>query len=126
VTALQVAGGLVALALFLVGVAGWIAPRRAAAWYGVSAGDEPAPHALARAAALRDVVMGVVLAAAVYFRDVPLTIVIAIAGIVLAIGDAAIVYHASGRRWHRAHGSHLVGIVAFVLVLAMALLAVGI
>lgn len=124
-TALQVVAWLVALALIAAGGAGLLVPRAAARWYGAPAEADGA-HGFVRAAALRDLAIGVVLAAAVYFRDVPLTIVVAVAGIGLAIGDFVIAYHASGRRVRSEHASHLAGVVAFVLVLAMALLAVGI
>lgn len=124
-TPLQIVAWLVALGLVTTGAAGLLAPRAAARWYGVSAEGDGA-HGFVRASALRDLAIGAVLAATAYFHDVALTIVIAIAGIVLAIGDFAIAYHASGRRVRREHATHLAGAVAFVLVLAMALLAIGI
>ena len=124
-TALQIVAYLVALALVATGAAGLGAPRAAARWYGLPAEGDGA-HGFVRAAALRDLAIGVVLAAAAYFHDVAVTIVVAIAGIALALGDFAIAYHASGQRVRREHASHLAGAAAFVLVLAMALLAVGI
>lgn len=124
-TALQIVAYLVALALAAIGAAGLGFPRGAARWYGLTA-DGDSAHAFVRAAALRDLAIGVVLGAAAYFHDVAVTIVVAIAGIVLAIGDFAIAYHASGRRVRREHASHFAGALAFALVLAMALLAVGI
>jgi hypothetical protein len=125
VTALQIVAALVALGLAIAGVAGILWPERGERLYGAPPSGGEA-HGFVRAAAVRDVVIAVILGAAAYVADVPVMVVVAIAGIALAACDAAIAYHASGKRWHRGHGVHLAGIVAFVLVLAMALLAVGI
>jgi hypothetical protein len=123
-TALLVAGGIVALALVLVGVVALAAPHRMASIYGLPL-DGNAARGFARATGIRDVALGTILAAAVYYRDVPLIVVLAVAGVILSLTDLAIAYHASGRQLRREHGVHVGGVVAFVLILTMALFAVG-
>ncbi len=123
-TALSIAGGIVALALILVGIFALIAPHRMAHAYGLPL-DGQASRGFARATGIRDVAIGAVLGAAVYFRDVPLLIVLAIAGVVLSLTDLAIAYHGGGRKLRREHGVHVGGVIAFVLILTMALFAIG-
>jgi hypothetical protein len=123
-TALLVAGGIVALALVVVGAVALMAPHRMAVAYGLPL-DGNAARGFARATGIRDVALGAVLAAAVYFRDVPLLVVLAIAGVILSLTDLAIAYHAGGRKLRREHTVHVGGVVAFVLVLTMALFAIG-
>lgn len=124
-TGVTIAGGVVAVALVLVGIAALIAPHPVARAYGLPA-DGDAARGFVRATGIRDVVIGGVLAATVYARDVPLIVVVAIAGIVLSLADAFIAYHSGGKRWRPEHGIHAAGAIAFVLVLAMALLAIGV
>ncbi|HEY1655193.1 MAG TPA: DUF4267 domain-containing protein [Candidatus Tumulicola sp.] len=123
-TALGIVGALVAVALALVGAAALLAPGRVASAYGLPAGAE-STHGFVRATGIRDVVIAVVLGATVYFGDRPLLIVVAAAGVALSLADLFNAYHTGGRRWRREHVSHLGGIVAFVLVLTMALFAIG-
>lgn len=119
-----VVGGVIALALAIVGALALIAPNVIAEAYGLHA-DGDAARGFVRATGIRDIVIGLILAAAIYFRDLPLLIVVAIGGIVLSLTDLVIAYHAGGRRLGRPHAVHFSGAVAFVLVLAMALLAIG-
>jgi hypothetical protein len=123
-TAALTVGGLVALALALVGAAALIAPHRVAHGYGLPA-DGEAAGGFVRAMGIRDLAIAAVLAATIYFRDMPLLVVVAIVGIALSAADLFIAYHAGGRRWRREHASHAGGVVAFVLVLTMALFAIG-
>jgi len=52
--------------------------------------------------------------------------VLAVVGIAVSITDLLILSHHGGvRRFHPAHAVHASGIVAFVLVIAMALFAIG-
>ncbi len=124
-TALTIVGGLVALALAAVGAIALLAPRRLAAAYGLPS-DADSSHGFVRATGLRDVVIAIVLAATIYLGDRTLLIVVAAAGVALSLADLFNAYHSGGRRWRREHVSHVGGVIAFVLVLAMALFAIGI
>jgi hypothetical protein len=117
---------LAALALVVLGVAALVNPIGMSHFYGIPIEGEHA-HGLGfvRAAGNRDLVIGLVLGAAVYYRFWPLIDVMLAAGVLLALGDFWIAYHAAGQRFHKAHAMHGAGIVAFVLVLAMALFAIG-
>ena len=118
-------GWLIAIVLVLVGLYALVAPRSIAPHYGV-ASEERSAHGYVRATGIRDVAIGVALGATAYFRFLPLLIVLAVAGIAVSIADLWIVWHHGGaRRLHLAHGVHAAGVVAFVLILAMALFAVG-
>ena len=123
-SAVFVIGGLVALALAIVGVLALAAPHRMAHAYGLPVQDGPA-GGFVRAMGIRDLVIAAVLGATVYFHDIPLLVVVAVAGIVLSVTDLVIAYHTGGKHWRREHVTHVGGVVAFVLVLAMALFAVG-
>ncbi len=79
-----------------------------------------------RATGIRDVAIGVVLAATAYLHLLGLLVIIAAVGIAVSIGDLWVVsQHGGARRFHRAHAIHASGIVAFILVIAMALFAIG-
>lgn len=119
-----IVGGLVALGLIVVGIVALFAPHAMARAYGLPL-EGHAAAGFARATGIRDVALGAILAAAVYYRDVPLIVVLSIAGIVLSVTDFAIAYHAGGKRLRREHAVHVAGGVAFVLVLTMALFAIG-
>jgi hypothetical protein len=115
---------LVALGLVILGVAALVNPMWMARFYGLPV---EADHALGfvRSTASRDLTIGLVLGAALYYQYWPLIDVLLAAGILLSAGDFWIAYHAAGKRFHRAHAVHGVGIVAFVLILTMALFAFG-
>jgi hypothetical protein len=123
-TIVLIVAGLLALALVLVGAFALIRPDGLARVYGLPVEGEAA-RGFVRATGIRDLVIGTILGAAVYFRDVPLLVVLASAGIVLSLGDLLISYHGGGKRLRREHGLHAGGVVAFVLVLAMVLFAIG-
>jgi hypothetical protein len=125
VTAAFVAGAVVAVALILVGLWALFDPHRMAHAYGLPA-EGPHAHGFTRATGIRDLIIGGVLGAAVVLHDLPFIAVLAVAGIVLSIADFVIAYHGAGRRIRPAHANHLAGVIAFILVLAMALLAIGI
>jgi hypothetical protein len=124
VSALPLAGGIVALALVIVGIVALAAPHRMAHAYGLPL-DGNSSRGFARATGIRDVAIGVALGAAVYYRDVPLLVVLAAAGVILSLTDLAIAAHAGGWKLRREHGVHAAGVIAFVLVLTMALFAIG-
>jgi hypothetical protein len=118
-------GWAIAIVLVAVGVYALVAPRALARAYGVAVEGREA-HGYVRAAGIRDVAFGIALGAAAYFHYVPLLIVLAVAGIAVSVADFWIVWHHGGaRRLHPAHAIHASGIVAFVLVIAMALFAIG-
>lgn len=112
------------VALVIAGIYGLAAPRGMARLYGAPI-DDASGAGFVRATGARDLAFGIALAAAAYFREVPLLIVLAAAGIFLSIADFSIVYHAGGGRLRPAHGFHASGIVAFILVLTMILFAFG-
>ena len=118
-------GWLIAGVLVAVGLYALLAPRGIARHYGVPVeGDRETAYV--RATGIRDVAIGVILAAVAYFHAIPLLIVVAALGIVVSIADLWVVArHGGGHRPHAAHAVHASGIVAFVLVIAMALFAVG-
>ncbi|MBV9717913.1 MAG: DUF4267 domain-containing protein [Candidatus Eremiobacteraeota bacterium] len=115
----------VAAVLVGVGLFALASPAALARRYGIAVHGHDAAGWV-RATGIRDVALGVVLAAAAYTHARALTIVVAAMGIVISIADLGIVMRHGGSEKHRgAHAGHAAGIVAFVLVLAMALFAVG-
>ena len=114
-----------AAALAIVGILGIVAPHGMARIYGAPTGGHASAGGFARATAVRDLALGLALGAAAYYRVTGLLVVLAISGIIVSAADFAIAYHASGRRMHASHIGHGAGIVAFILVLTMALFAVG-
>jgi hypothetical protein len=118
-------GWVVAVVLLLIGLYALVSPHAVARGYGVHADGHDA-HGYVRATGIRDIALGVLLGAVAYFHSLPLLIVFAAVGIVVSIADLTIVWHhAHERRVHVAHGIHASGIVAFVLIIAMALFAIG-
>jgi hypothetical protein len=118
--ALVIAAVLVAFGIYAI-----VDPRALAHYYGVSV-EGHRESGFVRATGIRDVAIGVALAATAYFKLLPLLIVLAVVGIAVSAADLWIVSHHGGhRRFHAAHGVHASGIVAFVLVIAMALFAIG-
>lgn len=125
VTAAIYLGWIIAIALVVIGLYALISPRDVARHYGVRVeGDRETAYV--RATGIRDVAIGVVLAATAYLHVLPLLIVVAAVGIVVSVADLWVVRrHGGAHRLHMAHAIHASGIVAFVLVIAMALFAVG-
>lgn len=118
-------GWIVAVVLVVLGLYALASPQALARGYGVSADGHDA-HGYVRATGIRDVALGVLLGATAYFHSLPLLIVFAAVGIVVSVADLAIVWHhGHERRLHAAHGIHASGVVAFVLIIAMALFAIG-
>jgi hypothetical protein len=118
-------GWIVAVVLVVVGLYAIFAPHPLARGYGVPV-DGNQGAAFVRATGIRDVAFGVALGAAAYFHILPLLIVLAVTGIAVSAFDFWVVWHHGGpHRPHAAHAIHGSGIVAFILVLAMALFAVG-
>jgi len=118
-------GWIIAVVLVAVGLLALLAPHSLARHYGVAVeGDREAAYV--RATGIRDVAIGIVLAATAYYRILPLLIILAVVGIAVSIADLYVVSrHGGHRRPHSAHALHASGIVAFILVIAMALFAIG-
>ncbi|HVR46001.1 MAG TPA: DUF4267 domain-containing protein [Candidatus Binatia bacterium] len=118
-------GWAIAIVLIFIGVWALVSPHALAREYGVQVeGHEAA--GFVRATGIRDVAIGVVLAATAYLHLLGLLVIIAAVGIAVSIGDLWVVsQHGGMRRFHRAHAIHASGIVAFILVIAMALFAIG-
>jgi Domain of unknown function (DUF4267) len=115
----------VAIVLVAVGLYALVMPSDLAHRYGVAARGHDAAGWV-RATGIRDLALGVALGATAYLHAIVLMIVLAVMGIVVSATDLGIVWHHGGlRRPHAAHAIHASGIVAFVLILAMALFAIG-
>ena len=118
-------GWIVAFVLVGVGIYALAAPHQLGRHYGVSVEGHNA-LGYVRATGVRDIALGIVLAATAYFHLLALLIVLAVVGIIVSIADSWIVWHhGHARRLHPAHAIHASGILAFVLILAMALFAIG-
>jgi len=116
---------LIAIALVGVGIYALAAPQRLAHQYGVAAHGHDAAGWV-RATGIRDVALGVALGATAYLHAVGLLVVLAVMGVVVSIADLRIVSHHGGEhKHHAAHAIHASGVVAFILILTMALFAIG-
>ncbi|HEY6449904.1 MAG TPA: DUF4267 domain-containing protein [Candidatus Cybelea sp.] len=125
ITVLFYLAWIIAIVLVAVGIHAILAPHPLARRYGVTA-HTPDAAAFVRATGIRDIALGVVLGATAYVRFLPLLMVLAVAGIAVSIADFLIVLrHHETKKHHAAHAIHASGIVAFVLILAMALFAIG-
>jgi len=107
-------GWVLAACTAAIGLLAMIAPRKLAELYGLPIGARGFPFV--RATGLRDIVVAGILAAAAMRRDRPELIVIAILGVVLALGDAVIVA-LEMRRFSQPMLAHLTGALAFVVLL---------
>ena len=123
-TVVLVLCSVLALVLVLAGIYALIEPHRLAHLYGVPI-EGAAAAGFVRATGIRDLVFGFALGAAAYFRETPLLVVLAAAGILLSLADFGITYHAGGKQLRAVHGFHASGIIAFVLVLTMILFIFG-
>jgi hypothetical protein len=115
----------VAVLMVGIGVFAIAAPKALARRYGIAVQGHDSTGWV-RATGIRDVALGVVLAATAYLHARTLMIVIAAMGIVISCADLRIAMHHGGpARERSSHAGHAAGIIAFVLVLTMALFAVG-
>jgi hypothetical protein len=115
---------LLAFALAVVGIAGLLFPETLSSLYGVRVRDA-ASHGFVRAAAIRDVGIGVALAIAVYAHVFALLVTLIAIGIAVSFADFVIVLRARGGRVGVAHAGHAAGAIAFIVALGMALFAIG-
>jgi Domain of unknown function (DUF4267) len=117
---------IVAVVLVAVGIWALVAPHELASRFGVATENRHEAAAYVRAVGTRDIAIGIILGATAYFRSLPLLVVFAVVGIGVSIFDLGIVHrHGSGPHRGAAHAIHGSGIVAFVLILTMALFAIG-
>lgn len=116
---------ILAAALVGTGLVGLFAPATMAHGYGLPDHGAGSAPGFVRAAAVRDLFFGLALGAGAYFHDLVWVVALAVAGAGLAIADFFIAYHHGGRRLRPQHAFHATGAVAFLLVVAMALFAVG-
>jgi hypothetical protein len=115
----------IAVILVLVGLYALAMPHELARRYGVSTHGHDAA-AFVRATGIRDIALGVILGAAAYLHALVLLVILGVMGVIVSIADFRIVSHHGGtQRHHAAHAIHASGVVAFVLVIAMALFAIG-
>jgi hypothetical protein len=118
-------GWVIAAVLVGVGIYALVAPKQLGRHYGVAVEGHDA-QGYVRATGARDIALGVILAATAYFHLLVLLIVVAVVGVAVSIADSWIVWHhGHARRLHPAHAIHASGIIAFILVIAMALFAIG-
>ena len=118
-------GWLIAAVLVVIGLYALFDPHALARHYGVAVEGER-EKGFVRATGIRDVAIGVVLAATAHYRVLPLLIVLAVVGVVVSLSDLWVVArHGGHRRLHTAHAIHASGVVAFLLIIAMALFAIG-
>jgi hypothetical protein len=118
-------GWIIAVILVAVGIYAMLAPHSLAVRYGVSAHGQGAAGWV-RATGVRDVALGVALGATAYLHALTLLVVLAAMGVIVSIADFRIVsHHGEAQRHRAAHAIHASGIVAFVLIIAMALFAIG-
>jgi hypothetical protein len=121
---LETVGTILALALIVVGVLAVLTPKMLAHAYGVPVEGEAA-YGFVRATGVRDIGFGAALIVGVAMHDTLLIAIFGGVGILCSIADFGIAYHAGGRRFKPAHVLHAGGVAAFVLMLAMALFAIG-
>jgi hypothetical protein len=108
-----------------VGAYAILAPHALAHRYGVAAGGHEGTGWV-RATGIRDVALGVALGATAYLHARGLLVVLAVMGAIVSAVDLRIVLHHGGTQRHRAAPAiHATGVVAFILIIAMALFAIG-
>jgi Domain of unknown function (DUF4267) len=114
-----------AAGLVCVGLYSLLAPRLLAGHYGVEV-EHHTGEGYVRATGVRDVALGVILGAIAYTHATLLLVIFAIVAIVVSLVDLLLVRsHGGHRGMHRSHAIHAGGIVAFILILSMALFAIG-
>jgi Domain of unknown function (DUF4267) len=114
-----------AVGLVCVGLYSLLAPRLLAGHYGVEV-EHHTGEGYVRATGVRDIALGVILGAIAYTHARSLLIIFAIVAIVVSLVDLLLVRNHGGHRGvHHSHAIHASGIVASILILAMALFAIG-
>lgn len=116
---------IVAIGLACIGLYSLLAPRALARHYGVAV-EHHTGEGYVRATGVRDLALAIVLGAIAYTHATPLLIVFAIVAIVVSLVDLLVVRsHGGHRGMHHSHAIHASGIIAFILILTMALFAIG-
>jgi hypothetical protein len=114
-----------AAGLVCVGLYSLLAPRLLAGHYGVEV-EHHTGEGYVRATGVRDIALGVILGAIAYTHSRSLLIIFAIVAIVVSLVDLLVVRNHGGHRGiHHSHALHASGIVASILILTMALFAIG-
>jgi len=114
-----------AIGLVGIGLYSLLAPGLLAGHYGVAV-EHHTGEGYVRATGIRDVALGVILAAIAYTHATVLLVIFAVLAIVVSLVDLLVVRaHGGHRGMHRSHAIHASGIVAFILILAMGLFAIG-
>jgi hypothetical protein len=108
------------IALVAVGAGALLKPGGLSQSYGLPV-DPGNGLQFVRACGARDIVLGLILIANAYLRDVPHLIVVVGAGLVLSLADFAIAFAGGGGRLHRQHVTHVGGAVAFAVILVLLL-----
>jgi len=108
-----VLASLAAVGLVVLGVGAIVAPRPSAAGYGLPTAD-PVALALIRALGIRDIVLGLIVAALAYRDAFAALAATTLFLILVAIGDALIVGSSGGKR--RSIAIHVVGAVGLFVI----------
>lgn len=108
---------LAALGLVSVGVLALFSPRRLARSYGVEVRDR-ASLVWVRAAGVRDVALGLILAYFAFRQDFIEILFLCIIGFALAIADFVLAVSFT-RRLRSEHGAHLGGAIAFLVIIVL-------
>ncbi len=108
---------LAAFGLIGIGTLALVAPERLALSYGVATNDLAA-FAFVRAAGVRDILIGVIIAGATYLHDILSLATLAILGFILSGADFIIAF-AHARRFRSEQLAHAGGAIAFIVLFAL-------
>jgi hypothetical protein len=108
-----VLASLAAIGLLVLGVGAIVAPRPSAAGYGLQT-DDPVALALIRALGIRDIVLGLIVAAMLYLDAIEALKVTVGLLVFVALGDAIVVLTSGGRKQSLA--VHVTGIVGLGVI----------
>ncbi len=103
-----------------VGVLALLSPARLARSYGIPV-REASAVAYVRATGVRDLILGLALAANAFSHNMPALIVLCTGGAILAVADFCIAFIASGRRMHSEHGAHIGSAIGFAVLIVLLL-----
>ena len=109
--------GLAAVGLLAVGVLALLSPTRLSRSYGVEVHDRAA-LVWVRAAGVRDIILGVMLAISAYLDDTAIVMALCAGGLVLSLADFTLAL-TFARRIRSEHGAHIGGAIAFIVIIAL-------
>ena len=110
---------LAAVGLIAVGSLALVSPSRLARSYGVGV-DEKASHVYVRATGARDLIIGIVFAAAAYQGEPVELLFVCVLGLALSVVDFSLAF-AFTRRMRSELGAHLGGAVGFIVIIVLLL-----